>query len=505
MHRSNAAGNTDGSDAGCCGADCTCAKSSTGPASTSSVTPPPGGIDGVKDDDETDVDCGGASAPKCAVGQGCKVDSDCVIACNYVGTCVGAPSCKPHLGGDTCGTGEEGQPSVEHESCCRSLPVAGYKDPTQAGKTVYVDKYEITAGRVRAWVDALAAANNGVPDVKGWIAKHRPGIWNTDWEKFLPSDYEGGTLTIARRLLGDPRPEDAGETGPPATGVILPPATDQSQHLGINYQFGPEVYVDLHGADCGTWDGSYAFSTFWYSPDIQKRAGQMARADGLGYLGETIPAKELLDVKSMNCMTNAMFAAFCAWDGGQLATDEVLDYITDSPASLGSISGCGPQIDDHGELLGNIFDHTVRSGGRCAPAAVINATFDAGDNLPVPGSILNIHNYHYPDLGDQAFDKAWEVSAPGRVSLATGSQADQIRINPGDEPWVDLHGNLSESALDMSGATFTGLFAMKYRGIGYGSARSDLNMTLMKGESILRLQRPEAKGAYIGARCMRFK
>jgi hypothetical protein len=70
---------------------------------------------------------------------------------------------------------------------------------------------------------------------------------------------------------------------------------------------------------------------------------------------------------------------------------------------------------------------------------------------------------------------------------------------------MDLHGNLNEAAFDMTGATFTGLFAVKYRGIGYGSARSDLNVKPVKGESILRVQRPEAKAAYTGGRCMRFK
>jgi len=135
----------------------------------------------------------------------------------------------------------------------------------------------------------------------------------------------------------------------------------------------------------------------------------------------------------------------------------------------------------------------------------VNATFDAADALPVPGSPLNNHNYHYPDLGNQTHDKAWEISAPGRSSMANGGQVDVMRINPGDEPWMDLHGNLSEAALDMSGATFTGKFSLKYRGIGYGSARSDLNVTLMLGESVQRIQRPEAKASYSGGRCMRFK
>jgi hypothetical protein len=467
---------------------------------------PMGGIDGVKDGTETDVDCGGANAPKCAEGQGCLVDSDCDVACSYAHKCVAAPSCATHLGGDTCGIGEVGEPGAKHESCCRSLPVPGYTDPAHPGKKVYLDKYEVTAGRIREFVARLAAANGGNPDVKTWIATHRPQIWDPAWDTFMPTDTEGGTATIARRLLGDPRPEDTGEAVGP--GVILPPPTDQVRHMGTNYAFGSEIYVDLHGNNCATYPGSFGFPTYWYPADILKRDGQVARVDGIGMNGVTIPAKDYLDVKAMNCIPNALLAAFCAWDGGQLATDEVLDYVTATPPTLGNVTGCGTQYDDHGELLGNIFDHTVQTGGRCAPVPFINATFDAGDNLPVPGSSLNVHNYHYPDLGGSTDDKAWEIAAPGRASLAEavfGQQADVIRINPGDEPWMDLAGNVSEAALDMNGASFTGLFALKYRGIGYGSARSDLNMLPVKGETVLRLQRPEAKAAYIGGRCMRFK
>lgn len=465
-----------------------------------------GGINGKKDGSETDVDCGGPNAPKCAEGKSCNVDGDCEVACSYAKKCIGAPSCKPHLGGDTCGEGEVEFPNAQHESCCRSLPVTGYTDPAHPGKKVYLDKYEITAGRIRAWIEAMAAQHNGEPDVKSWITANRPQIWDPAWDEFLPTGWEGPTKVINRRLLGDPRPEDYGwGVGP---GVILPPPTDEARNLGVNYQFNSTVYVDLHGNNCGVHPDTWGFPTFYYPPDILARDGQLPRANGVGFNGTQIAAKDLLDVKSMNCITNAMLAAFCAWDGGQLATDEVLDYVTDTPAKLGNISGCGTQYDNHGDLLNNIFDRTVQSGGKCASVPLINATFDAGDNLPVPNSPLNVHNYHYPDLGNVTHDKAWQISAPGRASeapAANGKAIDAISLTPGGEPWMDLAGNLNEAALDMSGASFTGKFALKYRGIGYGSSRSDLNMSEIKGETVIRIQRPEAKAAYIGGRCMRFR
>jgi hypothetical protein len=445
----------------------------------------------------------GGGADGTSSGGRCVVDSDCEVACDYAGRCIAAPSCKPHLGGDTCGAGEVGEAGTSHESCCRSLPVTGYADPSHPGRTVYLDKYEITAGRIRAFVEQIAKQSGGQPDVRGWIAKNRPQIWDTTWDSFLPTDDEGGMATINRRLLGDPRVEDG--TGSPGPGVTLPPDTDQVRHMGVNYQFNSEIYVDLHGNNCGSFPGSYGFSTYYYPPQILARDGQSPRADSVSPGGATLSAKDLLDVKSMNCITSAMLAAFCAWDGGQLATDEVLDFVTDSPPQLGNASGCGVQHDSHDELLKNVFTNTVQTGGRCADVVLVNATFDAGDSLPKAGSPLNMHNYDYPDTGKPSHDKAWEVAAPGRASLANGSVTDAVRIKPTDEPWMDLHGNLNEAALDMTGATFTGLYAVKYRGIGYGSARSDLNVKPVKGESVLRVQRPEAKAAYTGGRCMRFK
>lgn len=494
----------------CGGACAPCPTPPDGPIGKSGASGDDGGTtpgtplgNGIKDGTETDVDCGGSAAAKCAEGKSCLVDVDCEGACSYAKICVTGPSCKAHLGGDTCGVGEVGEPGAKHESCCRSLVVAGFADPAHPGKKVYLDKYEITAGRIRAFVEQMAAANGGNADIKGWVAQHRPSVWDVAWEKFLPTDAEGGTIVVARRLLGDPRPEDG--NGAPGPGVILPPATDQPRHLGTNYQFGSELYVDLHGNNCATYPGSYGFPTYFYPADILARDGQLPRADGTTATGQPIAAKDLLDVKAMNCITNAMLAAFCAWDGGQLATDEVLDFVTQTPATLGNVSGCGTQKDDHGELLGNVFTHTVQAGGRCAPVAFVNATFDAGDALPVEGSPLNVHNYRYPNTGMPAHDKAWQVAAPGRASLATGTQADVVRIGPNDEPWVDLHGNLGEAALDVTAGKSTGKFSLKYRGIGYGSSRSALNVSTIQGETVQRIQRPEAKAAYTGGRCMRFR
>ena len=498
-------------DGGVC-TDCNC---------THSCNPDDPANNGVKDGTETDIDCGGPDRPKCAEGKACVADTDCDVVCGESKTCVAVRSCKAHFGGDTCGIGEVGEMGAMHESCCKSLPVPGFTDAAHPGKQVYLDKYEITAGRIRSWIAQISAVNNGKPDVRRWIQNNRPQIWDPAWDELLPNDAEGDTRIVNRRLLGDPRPEDYGET--PGPGVTLPPATDQPRHSGTNYQFGSEIYAYLHGNNCATYKDTYGFPTYYYPPEILARDIKVPRADGKVFDGKPIPAQEALDVKAMNCITNAMLQAFCAWDGGQLATDEVIDYVTGTPPTLGNTSGCGTQYDNHQNLLFLQDGHqgttapenmngTVQEGGRCPKVLLINATFDAGDNLPKPGSFLNVHNYFYPDFGDQnTSDKSWEVSAPGRASFSNfdysfrGKQVDMVRINPNDEPWMDLAGNLSEAALHTTNGSFTGDFSLKMRGIGYGSARSDLNMATIKGEDKIRIKRPDVKAAYIGGRCMRFK
>jgi hypothetical protein len=462
--------------------------------------PPPRSDDALQNGTETDVDCGGANAPKCALGKKCLVDGDCDVACSYAKKCIDVPSCKPHLGGDTCGKGEVGEAGAVHESCCRTLPVTGFADPGHPGKAVYLDKYEITAGRVRAFLDDITAKSGGKPNIRDWVVKNTPTIWDPAWNKFLPTDREADTVRVAGNLLGDVRPD---------VHDAPPPTTDQDLNVGVDFQFNAQLFVYLHGNNCSTHaPDAYGFPTFFYPPEVLAKQGPQTfppRSGGTTGSGAFIPASEHLEVKSINCITNALLAAFCHWDGGQLATDAVLDFVTGSPPSLGNRPGCGTQIGWENPPSTD----AATKGGRCADLALVNAAYDAGGTLPLPGSPLNDSRYEYPFFPvGTIYDKAWEISAPGRGSLAAGGdQVDVVRLKAGDEPWMDLAGNLNEAVLTMNGATFSGKFGLKYRGIGYQSARSPLNMTAdWPGEGGLRrIERPEARAGFAGGRCMRFK
>ena len=67
--------------------------------------------------------------------------------------------------------------------------------------------------------------------------------------------------------------------------------------------------------------------------------------------------------------------------------------------------------------------------------------------------------------------------------------------------------SINETVLTMNGSTFSGKFGLKYRGIGYQSARLELNTRAdWEGEGgVRRLERPEARAGFAGGRCMRFR
>jgi hypothetical protein len=416
---------------------------------------------GRKDGDETDVDCGGKVAPACDWDKACLVDADCTSGgCSTVTkTCLTGPSCKALHGGTTCGTGEFGDAGKKHESCCKSLPVAGYTDPRFPGKKVYLDKYEITAGRMRAFIDAMAAANGGQPNVQGYMAAHRPARWNNGWENTLPQAYEGGTATYT-------------VTNPTGANILYPGQDlyAPTQHLadwsdvsgtytiytGINYSIGlailfPEytpAYASSHDFNCINNVGSYAFPTYWFDGPTLTAAG--------ANIGVTVGAraytKDDLDEKALNCTPNGLYAAFCAWDGGQIASTEVWDYVG-TPARIGGGSECGAG--------GNtLIMHSDSGAGACA------------------------NTYYYPYTGTTADDAA-RIAPPGRVV------ADTVKINAADEPWMDMKGNLMEVVLKPDSATFD----LRGYGMGYNSI----------GYHRLQMSTPRGKTAELGARCMRFK
>ena len=443
--------------------------------------------DGIQNGLETDVDCGGTGPgmKKCAETRACLVDTDCFGACSYLKKCVEAPSCKRNFGGDTCGAGGPGTPfAANHESCCRSLEVKGYTDPIMpAGKTkVYLDKYEITAGRMRAFLEAVGggidAAGNARPaNVKAYMAAHRPDRWNPEWETVLPT---ANFNSIASYIVTNPPPPivNAFYPGSGAYDGVTPKLPrwryvdgPHSTDVGVFHALGaahffPEAvggapesddYGASHALNCGNDASSYGYATYWFD-----------KATVTAYSGGTNGKyfrKEELDEKSLTCVPFGLLAAFCAWDGGQLASAEVIDNITGNTVS--SVYSSGAQ---NGKL--------AVGQSNCGPGGNSFISYADGGTPCYP--------YFYPNDNGNTYDGSSRIAPPGRMP------ADIISKNAGDEPWMDLIGNLHEAVLK-GGETQR----FDYRGYGHEYA-SVLYHKLQQTT-------PRAKGGSFGGRCMRFK
>ena len=376
------------------------------------VAPSP--TDGVQNGTETDVDCGGGNqtfegvtvpaAAKCALTLICAADSDCDSQlCADTKRCIEAPSCRPLHGGYTCGKGEYGVVGAAHESCCKTLPVPGLTMMRGGvAKQVYVDKYEITAGRVREWVKGIKAQYGGVPNIQAWMKARMAA------DPILAAMYPGTTADyLPSKATGQPKPFKNTSGG------------TEDIDVGLDDQIGPTSYyrgVLGNGgtSGCGLYAGSYGHRTYWYDAVQSAYFGEVVRP---------VAQKDWLDEKSMNCMTAYMYAAFCAWDGG---------YLQSQSAIAGAY---GPSLWPWGDAP--IPQDAV------AKIANYNAGTGGFGNTKSPRYLFPVVDY-----ATFANDFSPIIASPGRFPL-DGSQ-----VRPIADTWMDLGGNMIEFSHDTAGAYF---------------------------------------------------
>ncbi|MCL2724569.1 MAG: hypothetical protein FWD69_09050, partial [Polyangiaceae bacterium] len=400
---------------------------------------PPSATDGFKNGTETDVDCGGGAptnAPPCAVGKKCGVDNDCSVhVCNYTHACVEAPSCRQQHGGDTCGAGETGHGET-HESCCASLPLPG--------TTTRVDKYEITAGRVREFLRVVG--NN----VQGW--------WNT----FT-------TANPASPAVAQIRTQDVQYLPTGLSTPVAPLATrygTANTSFGVYQHLGEYVFFDDQPSTSqGCWIGTtaasgYGHPTYWF--DDATRAAQFGSAP-------RVLKQNDLDEKSLNCVTQILLAAFCAWDGGRLPTQAELSGTVagstansawgagsfpwgNSPSSNDTLSTANPGRQGYSYAGGYYFvPMTNPNDGTINFAASLYNTTNWNPSVPA----MPQFRYTWPLVDDWAqADQAFAISAPGR--MVNDKHANPNPGAPGGvlDGWFDLAANLMEMVADGSGTSY---------------------------------------------------
>jgi len=330
---------------------CAVAEDCTSGVCKESACRAPSSSDGVKNGDETDVDCGGTSGIKCASGKSCKAHADCALDGCMAGKCSLGRSCRQRFGGSTCGAGEVGGLGTNHEDCCTAPLVPR---PAAAGGAFKLDKYLITAGRMRAFIEATGG------NVRAW-AKENPKLlppeWKTEWEASVPANE-----------------------------------VDLVQLLGSGQ--GKNAYWGKEGQANGCYVAGKGAPTYWHPKDkLEAYAGDMERAF----------TQDELDQKTMNCAPRAMFVAFCAWDGGRLPTiDEWRYAVRGGKTEAEQLFPWGnPGADPQGEIK-------------------LRASYNKNYAFPLvgrPGSKV--------DDSGLPWDRAFEVAAPGRFPLGAGPYGHQ--------------------------------------------------------------------------------
>jgi hypothetical protein len=371
-----------------CAVAADCESQVCGPSQTCAA---PSATDGVKNGDESDVDCGGTvtNAPRCSTGKSCNMHADCASdGCAYDKKCALARSCTRRYGGVTCGAGEIGQGGAKHESCCASRPVStGAK----------LDKYQVTAGRMRAFIERT----NG--NVLGWY------------------ESEKAQLSEAARAQIEPY-------------KAYLPQNERSFPMGALYQLGGFVYLPTRpsasqGCSVGNAERQdYGSHTYWNGALEQDDRGL---------------SKDELDSRSLNCVAYPLMAAFCAWDGGRLQTNAEHD------AAWGAAKypwGASP----------------IPGGFRLIDTQWVRVSGDypsASYNQPCPTCDITFanwgSNYQWPAGGDPArpWDLAYFISSPGRFPKGNSPSGHADVAGIMMELTADVVG--TDTMQDHTGATVT--------------------------------------------------
>jgi hypothetical protein len=350
--------------------------------------------DKVKNGTETDVDCGGGAAPKCAVDKTCAAHIDCVSdGCAYTGKCALGRSCTAKYGGDTCGSGGAGALGpAAWESCCANAP---------AGAGVSMNKYKVTAGRMRAFLERTKGnVRQFIADARAANALHGANM-NPAWDAYLPTAMDGC--------------EQDGSCGPnELTDHMYNDATPQ---LGIY----SSAYRHLGGM---MFDGQILPTQGCRIDSPGTHAYWMDAATQTKYFGD-LPAdyaQSDYDPKPMNCVNYLMAQSFCIWDGGRLETQA--EYL----AAGGAVNSNG------------VVDAAVPWGAP-KPWGPGSSTYTASrfptatdatqPNIPAGHSIewaTYLYSYEYPNLANS--DYIVFLSAPGRMrARSPNGHADLVGPN----------------------------------------------------------------------------
>jgi hypothetical protein len=435
-----------GDGGGCnAGVDCSSQVCGVGTCQVPSLT------DGVKNGTETDVDCGGTgnATQGCGTGKLCTASTDCLSqGCNFEGKCASGRTCKQRFGGNTCGAGEVGAAGAQHEDCCKRVLVKNGLD----GDFV-VEKYLITAGRMRAFVNELDGK------VRTYMTANAPAWWNPAWTAYLPNSWDGR------------EPAPVGNANDNLRTVPL------GEHINIY-----STYAQLAGgivqdapANQGCYLPGVGHPTFYVPKDPHQVLGKGNYQGANGIYGDNYNrwlTQDQLDTLPLNCTNYVMLAALCAYEGGQVISDREYSFIYDDDGAV-TFSGPGG-IDINTSLYP--WGNADPAGGFVSGVGKIGPATVGFTNVPCPTCNTDRINwrfaYEYPATpavpANASFDQANRISAPGRYPIGAS------RPFTNGERIQDISGLYIESTRTSGGDLATTL------SFGDNDAANDRNVTLRR-------------------------
>ncbi len=445
---------------------------------------PPSYEDGRRNGTETDIDCGGDPAHRCGTGKGCAVAGDCVsLGCNYLFRCAAGRSCTNPggYGADTCGFGGEGPADIvaakDWEDCCAKAEVTPTTGPT-AGIPVLLDKYEVTAGRVRVFLESVgynvrefvqtARAAGKIPLIPGNDAQ---SVLEPAWDMYLPVSFNGNTD------LGELADCDQSGAETPTSTVCNTGTEQRGIYSSVRNHLGGTIFKGnnqkLVGCFVGTGatgGGTHAFRF----PNGQQDGPGVPSLDQNAY-----------DQKTMNCIDYLVGQAFCIWDGGRLELGQeqiaawgpapmpwaetttqtpVEPYQRTSGMACATAADCG-----NAAFVCPAGQCVLQSGDRtywgCRFPWATDASHPAcGLSWPLATTIEYAnykYSYEYPkaDSVVNSFDYILYIAAPGRTrGRGPAGHADLIGnvfsltsnvANVSDDPQVTTHGWSSSGSFEV--------------------------------------------------------
>lgn len=333
--------------------------------------------DMIQNEGETDVDCGGMNCMPCAAGKKCKANTDCTSdGCNYLNVCATAPSCTQHHGGDTCGAAEDTtlgpnatMSTPGEDNCCATIPIPG--------TSMTLDKYMITAGRFRAFVNRFSG------NLRSFTASIPASNtnWNPAWNQYIPS-----TTTEVDLQLG-PWPA-------PLTPNPYPPT---------------DTMNDADGLPAGNWLGQWRDGCTMGKPGAPDGARTWWTASALhGDVAAIQYPQDYLDDKIINCIDSYVLTAFCIWDGGHLETDAEMSAAW-GPGPL-PWSAVAPTV---------LIDQTTQKPSGMDSMGRTAASYMSHEFGLTPDEFVAPFTYTY-DPYNMLVDNSVHIPPPGRFPLGAG-------------------------------------------------------------------------------------